>query len=143
MKIIYVFILLIAFNYLHGQELPCKRYFKQSEGGGCYERYREDEDGNKHGKYIQYTSEGAVFIRGSYNHGVKEGQWIDVIDYSLITFFSDEQITYFTILDRETPVKSSSYIWYERGKIIYYDDVQIPSYSFAKQKEAELIKKNK
>lgn len=90
------------------QELPCKSKFSD---GQCKARYREDENGQIHGKYISYFQNGSVYERGSYVHGNAQGNW-------------------------ESP-SEGEYTWYEKGKRIIVSDSPISSYAHALQ----LVKK--
>ncbi|WHZ06874.1 MAG: hypothetical protein OJF59_000627 [Cytophagales bacterium] len=104
-------VLLLKVNS-YSQELPCKSYYPREQGGRCKERYKEDENGLIHGKYISYEKDGSVETRGSFVHGVKQGNWYDR------SFF-------------DGPI---GYRWYENGSwVIAGNDQPISSYTEAQK----------
>ena len=90
-------LLLITASTIYAQELPCKSYSSSSR---CLERYKEDKDGNKHGKYISYDYSGNVKESGVYVHGLKQGNW------KVPTGILNEY----------------RYEWYEKGKFISHSE---------------------
>lgn len=57
---------------------PAKKWFynKKHEKTGVKLRYSEDGNGLKHGKYIEYYSNGERKVLGHFNHGKKHGKWV-------------------------------------------------------------------
>ncbi|MBK0401805.1 hypothetical protein I5M27_02345 [Adhaeribacter sp. BT258] len=113
-------VLVIPF-ILKGQELPCKAKYRD---GRCKERYREDSNGEIHGKYILYNEAGVVSSRGNFNHGKAQGCWEFI--------YSD----------------GTEYKWYENGKEVYFHSNHYsPIVSYAQaiqlQKKYEAVHKAK
>ena len=46
-KALTTLLLILLINKSYSQELPCQAYFNKEEGGGCVQRYKEDENGEK------------------------------------------------------------------------------------------------
>lgn len=63
-------IILLSFNFVNAQELPCKASYSNKR---CKERYNEDSNGLKHGKCIVYFEDGSVDEVTYYDHGKKHG----------------------------------------------------------------------
>ncbi|ABG60206.1 hypothetical protein [Cytophaga hutchinsonii] len=86
MKKIYLSFLL--FHYcvlLFAQTPPAQTWYQNSDGinTSVKERWNEDENGFKHGKYIRYDIasnqiKDVYFVKevGNYSHGKKQGEWI-------------------------------------------------------------------
>jgi|GEM_PF-4989000 len=121
MKPLFALLFIFSFTLSFSQEMPCRKSYPSSKGGGCMERYTEDANGEKHGKYISYDVNGNVTSRGNYVHGVKQGNW-----YNIDSFFYP-----------------SSYFWYENGKYIIHSENPINSYQEALKLNEEYFKRQK
>jgi antitoxin component YwqK of YwqJK toxin-antitoxin module len=84
------FLLIVSFQCL-AQTPPAKTWYynKLGEKVLVKERWSENENGFKHGKYILYKTDGNPKTTGTYNHGKKHGVW-KVYDETPISFESLE-----------------------------------------------------
>lgn len=87
-KVFTCILILFGIHFGYGQDLPCKsEHLKEDDNGNlintgvCKERYREDSNGSKHGKYISYFSNGEKEIVTTYNHGKLEGKYVSYFSH--------------------------------------------------------------
>ena len=109
MKKITIILLTLTFLSLasYSQSPPARTWYFNNYGKKTTvkERWFEDSDGLKHGKYIGYYSNAERQISGSYNHGKKNGKWIEEQCYDVL--FSE--ICHTTIITYKNNVKHGPY----------------------------------
>ncbi|TGE06098.1 toxin-antitoxin system YwqK family antitoxin [Hymenobacter fodinae] len=82
--------LLLTSSLLHAQTAspPAKTYFVDEAGNriGVKERWLEDANGQRHGKYLQYNKKGFVIQSLTYAHGVLHGAAIEYVNNNFSNF---------------------------------------------------------
>jgi antitoxin component YwqK of YwqJK toxin-antitoxin module len=110
--------LLFSLFQTFSQDLPCKQKYSNQR---CATKYNEDSQGNPHGLAIEYSEDGKIIRKGTFNHGIKNGAWFDSSDGAYLFF-------------------GGPYQWYENGTLIVGSYIEITSLQQAIQiKEKQKI----
>lgn len=105
--ILFLFLLISIVTFAQNQP-PARTWYKNKT---VHERWFEDENGQKHGKYISYDTDGSVIISASYNHGKLHGI------YTEKTSMDGNGLTKTTFVN---DVKNGAYSEYYRSTLISY-----------------------